>query len=294
MQFSLTAWAACAPGLREPQAWLAWARQPHVPLRQGLDSDLPALAELPAMARRRLSPLGRMAVQAAWWCQDAPAWPGQATQAPGNMACPVVFASRHGDTQRTLELQDALAAGQAMSPTAFGLSVHNAISAQYSIARSDRGNYIAVAAGVASAAAGLIEAMGLLADGAREVLLICHDEGVPLPYDRYVDPAESPGPAMAWAWAWRLSNVSSAPAQAARFTLSLAATDGLGPRPSSPSASPSTLLPFGLDLLRYALTDEACWTREVDGRCWTLRRQGAQTAASQHPMPRAMQTGAVA
>ncbi|MGJ4749106.1 beta-ketoacyl synthase chain length factor, partial [Leptospira sp. SA-E8] len=69
MQFSLTAWAACAPGLHQPQDWLAWARQPLVPLRLGRDGDVPALPEMPAMARRRLSPLGRMAVQAAWWCQ---------------------------------------------------------------------------------------------------------------------------------------------------------------------------------------------------------------------------------
>jgi hypothetical protein len=298
LQFSLTAWAACAPGLHEPQAWLAWARQPHVPTRQGLDSDVPALVELPAMARRRLSPLGRMAVQAAWWCQDAPMGGANQAMEPSHRDAtyPVVFASRHGDTQRTLELQDALAAGQAMSPTAFGLSVHNAISAQYSIARGDRGNYIAVAAGAASAAAGLLEATSLLADGAPEVLLVCHEEGVPLPYDRYVDRAESTGPSMAWAWAWRLGAASAAPAGAARFTLSLAPADDLGQQPPSPDprSAPCAVLPLGLDLLRYALTDEACWTREVDGQRWTLRRQGGPATASRDPVSRAVAAGAMA
>jgi hypothetical protein len=267
-------------------------------MRQGLDSDVPALVELPAMARRRLSPLGRMAVQAAWWCQDAPVEGASQALEPAHRDAtyPVVFASRHGDTQRTLELQDALAAGQAMSPTAFGLSVHNAISAQYSIARGDRGNYIAVAAGAASAAAGLLEATSLLADGAPEVLLVCHEEGVPLPYDRYVDRAESTGPAMAWAWAWRLGVASTAPAGAARFTLSLAPADDPGQQPPSPDprSAPCAVLPFGLDLLRYALTDEACWTREVDGQRWTLRRQGGPAAASRDPVSRAIAAGAMA
>ncbi len=270
MHFSLTAWAACAPGLHQHEDWLAWASQPHAPRRLGRDGDVPAVPEMPAMTRRRLSPLGRTAVQAAWWCQDAVDTTGDA---PGGTGCPVIFASRYGDVQRTLQLQDELASGQALSPTAFGLSVHNAISAQYSIARGDRGNYIAIAAGAASAAAGLLEAGSLLADGAREVLLVCHEEGVPAPYDRYVDPAESTDPSMAWAWAWRIAATDASDAQ---FTLTLGDADAGTATSAAPTAAPA--LPFGLDLLRFVLSGEPHWSRDIDGQSWTLQRQSGQSA----------------
>ncbi|QBK05263.1 3-oxoacyl-ACP synthase [Hylemonella gracilis] len=280
LHFHLNAWAACAPGLHQTQDWQAWARQPRLPLRQGLDSDLPALPEMAAMARRRLSPLGRMAVQAAWWCErganGSAAQPSSDPQASEMPPVPVIFASGYGDAQRTLELQDSLAAGQAMSPTAFGLSVHNAIGAQYSIARGDHANYLAVAAGPCSAAAGLVEAASLLADGAPEVMLVCHEEGVPPPYDRYTDPVESPTPAMAWAWAWRLTTAHDANPDC--FRLSLLDTEA-GDHAGAPE------LPFGLDLLRFVLlTLDNSDTRLDDGLPWR-RREGGQLWQMEHLRP---------
>jgi hypothetical protein len=53
---------------------------------------------------------------------------------------PLVFASRHGDVARSMDLLGALVSDQPLSPTGFGLSVHNAIAALYSIARGHRGN----------------------------------------------------------------------------------------------------------------------------------------------------------
>ena len=88
------------------------------------------------MQRRRIERLGRMAIQAACWCQEAE-----------ESGVPLVFASRHGDVARSMELLEALAADEPPSPTTFGLSVHNAIAALYSILRRDRGNYVAVAGG---------------------------------------------------------------------------------------------------------------------------------------------------
>lgn len=287
LHFHLSAWAACAPGLHQTQDWQAWARQPRLPLRQGLDSDLPALPEMAAMARRRLSPLGRMAVQAAWWCARSADGPADKTidpQTPGMPQVPVIFASCYGDAQRTLELQDLLASGEAMSPTAFGLSVHNAIGAQYSIARGDRANYIAVAAGPCSAAAGLVEAASLLADGAPEVMLVCHEEGVPPPYDRYTDPVESPTPAMAWAWAWRLTAAEGA--DPARFRLSL-----LDIEADAHLSTGTPELPFGLDLLRFVLLalDDTTAGRD-DAPTWR-RREGAQLWQLDHQRPTSMRAG---
>lgn len=123
IEFSITEWAAWAPGLAQREDWLAWARQPVLP--QG--EQTPALAEIPAMQRRRIERLGRMAIQAACWCEDA----GDDAQVS------LVFASRHGDVARSADLLNSLADDAALSPTAFGLSVHNAVAALYSITRGN-------------------------------------------------------------------------------------------------------------------------------------------------------------
>lgn len=125
IEFSIVDWAAWAPGLSERSQWLGWADAPYPP--QG--EDTPALAEIPAMQRRRIERLGRMAIQAACWCED-----GQGADSQ----VPLVFASRHGDVARSMDLLGALASDQPLSPTGFGLSVHNAIAALYSIARGQR------------------------------------------------------------------------------------------------------------------------------------------------------------
>ena len=150
IQFTIAEWAAWAPGLETADAWRVWARQPFPPHGQGT----PALGEVPAMQRRRIDRLGRMAIQTAYWCQRA--------EAEG---IPFVFASRHGDVACSVELLESLSRRETLSPTSFGLSVHNAIAALYSIVRGERGNYLALAAGHATPEAALVEAAGLLGDG---------------------------------------------------------------------------------------------------------------------------------
>ncbi|PSD26840.1 3-oxoacyl-ACP synthase, partial [Stenotrophomonas maltophilia] len=115
IEFSIVDWAAWAPGLSERSQWLGWADAPYPPVGE----DTPALAEIPAMQRRRIERLGRMAIQAACWCEE-----GQGADSQ----VPLVFASRHGDVARSMELLGALSNDQPLSPTGFGLSVHNAIA----------------------------------------------------------------------------------------------------------------------------------------------------------------------
>ncbi len=180
--FRVRRWAAWAPGLQTQEAWSAWLASPAWPLPAG-EGQAP-LAEVPAMTRRRIDPLGRAALQAAWWAQgDVPTGP-------------VVFASRWGEIARSVALLRELARGESLSPTAFSLSVHNASSAVYSIARGDTANYAAVSAGPASAAAGICEAVGLLAQGAPQVLVVSVEAELPEPYQDF-DP--HPGPTRAWA-----------------------------------------------------------------------------------------------
>lgn len=245
-EFTISAWAAYAPGLEIATQWNAWAAQPWLPVGDGV----PALSEMPAMSRRRLDPMGRMAVQVAYWCQAAE---------PG---VPMVFASRYGDATRSLELLAEVVRGEAVSPTGFGLSVHNAIGALYSIARGERAHQVAVAAGVASAAAGLVEAVALLADGAPEVNVVCYDAPLPGSYACFHDE-----PTARYAWAWRLR----APV-AGQSRIEITASCGREGEGEGEDADP--VLPFGLDVMRFALSGDTAFSRRADGTLWSLRRHG--------------------
>ena len=198
VSFVIESWAACAPGLDTPQRWSQWAAAPWLPEGE----PLAALAAVPPMQRRRFAPLGRLAAQAAFDLRGtAPA--AEAPQAADDVATvddvPTVFASRYGETTRCLDLLQAQVRGEALSPTAFALSVHNAMGAMIAIVREDRSNSSAIAAGRMTAAAGVTEAVALLADGAEAVDLIVYDAPLPRDYTQFEDE-----PMAHFAWAWRV------------------------------------------------------------------------------------------
>lgn len=243
IEFSIAGWSAWAPELTAPEQWQAWAKQPWLP--QG--ETAPALLEVPAMQRRRIERLGRMAIQAACWCEQADAEP----------EIPLVFASRHGDVARSLALLQSLVGQEPMSPTAFGLSVHNAVAALYSILRGSRSNYLALAAGAATVEAACVEAFGLLADGAPEVRVIVYEAPLPALYAGFADEPDA-----GFAWCWRLR-----PAGQPGIHLSLAwqAVEGV---PAVPS------LPRGLAALGFLLSEDDCMINVVDGLGWTWAKHG--------------------
>ena len=119
------------------------------------------------MLRRRAGFLGKMALEVAYQCL------GQ------RIDVPTVFSSRHGEASRSVDLLLDLAKGVPLSPTSFGLSVHNATGGLFSIARTDHANSIALAAGQSTVEHAVIEACGLLAEGEPAVLLVAYD--CPLP-----------------------------------------------------------------------------------------------------------------
>lgn len=193
-EFVIVDWAAYGAGLLQQQDWLDWAREaPRLPAP--LIDVVPPLTEMAPMMRRRVDRLGRLACQVAYWCKPE-----------GTPAMPMVFASRYGDAARSLHLLGDLAQEQALSPTGFGLSVHNAISALYSIACGDTQNTVVVTAGRATVLAALTEAAALLADGAEEVLIVYYEAPLPPPYDQFEDQ-----PALEYAWAWRVAAPSKVP-----------------------------------------------------------------------------------
>jgi hypothetical protein len=231
LQFSIRHWQAWAPGIEGADAWRAWFAAPGAP--RGDAS--PALAEMAPMQRRRVDHLGRMALQVAWWCQP-----------DATPATPLVFASRHGELSRTYEMLRTLARDEPLSPTHFGLSTHNAIGAQYGIARQLPANYCAVSAGAATAEAAFVEAAGLLADGAGEVLVVNYDAPLPPAYAPFRDEPDAD-----YAWAVRLALPQAGEASLSLRVSATGASDASGATvvDSSP-ADPAAVLPHGLDVLR--------------------------------------------
>lgn len=181
VRFSIARHAFWAPGLSSHDAWAAWAQAPY-PIVAGAE---PGVKAMPPMLRRRAGFLGKMALEVAYQCLD------------GRGDIPTVFCSRHGDVTRAVELLTDLANGEALSPTAFGMAVHNAIPGLFTIARGDRANHIALAAGAASIEHAVIEACGLLADGAPAVLLVACDCPLPELFTPFEECEEQP---FAWAW----------------------------------------------------------------------------------------------
>ncbi|GAB3066651.1 beta-ketoacyl synthase chain length factor [Stenotrophomonas tumulicola] len=243
IEFSVLDWAAWAPGLATRSEWQQWATAPWLPQGDGT----PGLSDVPAMQRRRIERLGRMAIQAACWCED-----GQGADS----TVPLVFASRHGDVERSMELLRALVAEEALSPTTFGLSVHNAIGALYSITRGHRGNLLALSAGKATVEAACLEAAGLLADGAREVRVVVYDPPLPALYSAFSDE-----PSTYYAWCWRLA--AAVPGRD-RLRLQWRAD-------AAPDDAPG-LLPHALELQRFLLAGDDRCTRVVDGQRWSWHR----------------------
>lgn len=172
----------------------------------------------------------------------------------GRKNIPVVFCSRHGEVRRSIEILEPLARDEPISPAAFSLSVHNAISGLYSIASVDTAPMTALAGGADGAAQGLIEACAQVAAGSEEVLLVSYDEPLPEIYQAYRDAPETP-----YAWAWLIT----AP-QGRAYSLSWQA-------PSAMDAEPETEA-FGLRMMRCFLSDAEQQTLSGQGKQWHWRR----------------------
>lgn len=228
--FAVRAWAAIAPGLLSQKEWLQWAEAPVRPMGR-TEVDLP---QIPPLSRRRLGHLAKMAVCVA------------DTVLPPELGAdiPVVWASRYGDADKALALLKTQSLDEPMSPTAFGLSVHNGIGAQHSILRGMRANAVCVASSHGAPEAGIVEAVGLLHDGAPEVLVVCYDEPLPIDYAGFHDE-----PVAEYAWAVLLT-----PLREEQPGFALRAME-IGKEPDKQAAVSATL-PHGLDVLHFLLQEQ--------------------------------------
>ena len=242
--FRLEGWRAWAPGLETPEAWQAWARAPQAVADDG--ATQPACAFLPAMQRRRLSRLARMCMETAWpLCGE-------------NEQLPFVFGSRHGETPRTLALLSDLADGAPLSPTAFGLSVHNAIAGQWSILRGQRGESTAIAGEADTFEHAVLEGALQLHAGASAALVVVAEQLPPPTYAPWI--ADVP---FSYAVALRLGRADGDAATAGTGWQLTQARGG----DSMPCA-----WPHALDFLRALLADETSLRHDWKTRRWNWQR----------------------
>ena len=185
------------------------------------------------MQRRRLSPLSKAAMATAF-----PLLEGR--------DIPVLCCSVHGEARRTYALLQDVANAEPLSPTAFGLSVHNAIVGQLSISLGIRSPALALAGGDFPLQSGLLEAIAMLAEGADALLLQFYEEPLPELYlHNTVSPARicatslllQAGTGSAEGYTARLKNGSQAAAASAfeqpeyQLPLIAALVDGRGSLP---------------------------------------------------------------
>lgn len=234
--FNIARWRAWAPGLASADEWEQWSRTP----RQLQDSnEAPDVSFLPAMQRRRLGRMARMAFAVGWPLSD------------GHERMPLVFVSRHGETPRTFDILRDLAADEPMSPTQFSLSVHNAVIGLWSILRGETSEMTALAAAGDGLEYGAFEAAALLAEGAPAVLLVVTEEQPPHAYARWIDDVPFPyavGLLLTPGNEWQLSlNIDTQGAQRTQW-------------------------PHALNLLQALHTDQSSCLHPWNNRLWKWQR----------------------
>ena len=239
LTFSIAQWQGWTQGFQDPDGWLDWAEHPYCPIG---DQSAPRLDFLPPMQRRRLSPLARAVFACAWPLADAHA------------GMPLVFASRHGETTRNFGLLQSLAADEPLSPTAFGLSVHNAIAAQWSIIRRETAESVALSVEDDGLEHAFIEAAMLFEQGHENVLVVLAEEQPPAPYAPWIKDVP-----VSYAAAFRLRPGTD-------WTLAL------GPPPGGDDEAAAQLWPNPLSLLRHLALRTPSWRHANRARAWTWTR----------------------
>ena len=158
MKASLLRWAAWAPGIESPATWEAWAKTP-APLPA---SGSPEAKFLPAMLRRRCTPLTRTMLTAAFGCAE-----------PDELArLRTVFASRHGSINESIGLLENVVRREKLSPATFSHTVHNAQAGLFSIAAGNRAASSSLSAQEDSWTAAWLEALCFLERDPREPVLV--------------------------------------------------------------------------------------------------------------------------
>lgn len=240
INFSVTKWSAWSPSLQTPESWIRWAETPSY--RETETAQQPAIKSIPPLLRRRFDLQGKMAAACVMDCLD------------DLNGIPIVFCSRHGEVARSAEMLSSMSNGEPVSPTAFSLSVHNAVAGLLSIIRADRSNYITISSRSSLVESGIIETYGLLNDGAEKVLLVVYGNTLPECFSAYKEQDEQ-----AFAFACLIEKDGS-------NRISLAASSTQAP------VSRRSDIPQELQVFRFFLTRQASLETAGRNKTWHWSR----------------------
>lgn len=123
----------------------------------GEDIDLSAI---PMMMRRKLSPVGKIAMSTLLKCYE-------------NEDVKLVYASRYGELERVVKLIKQEHEENEISPTGFSFSVHNSTIGLFSLMKTIYNSYNSIAAGENSFSSGLLDAVMN-----KEKTLFCYADSV--------------------------------------------------------------------------------------------------------------------
>jgi hypothetical protein len=239
LAFNIANCVAWASGLETPEDWSRWQKGQ---LLMQPELALPPLVDIPAMQRRRLSPFAKIALHCA-------------IEASGSAQTdiPCVFASRHGDLHRTTGLIEDIAQGKDLSPTQFGLSVHNAAVGLFSIFSGNRAPISAIAAGQSSFLVGLLDSVAKLkANKLPRILYVYCDLVVPDCYSQYVQNDVSVGVGLL---------IEAAETPAAMFELTQSQLEA-----AKQSAHQA------LDFMKFYMGDDSQYLATVNQQLWQLSK----------------------
>jgi hypothetical protein len=176
MDFQVDSWAAWAPGISTPEEWRDFYHDNRA-ITPEVSADV---AFLPAMQRRRLSTLARAAFHVIEKVME------------NADLCPSIFCSTYGETQRTYGILSDIAQQQEISPTAFSLSVHNAISGQFTIFFNNTHATTAMAPSENDYLIAFADALGQLNENAKSILLVFYEEALPEFYQPFARSTDYP------------------------------------------------------------------------------------------------------
>ncbi len=169
--FNINKLTPLSAGLTNDSEWRNWANNDHTWFAP---TDAVPYDLIPAMTRRRMSKLSKIAVQAA------------ISVSKNQTVDYIIFSSRHGELTRTVQLLQDIITGSDASPTAFSQSVHNTAAGLYTILTKQAIPVSSLSAGENTFPSALIEACTYLTQNpSHKVLVVDFDEPVPDVYRNF-------------------------------------------------------------------------------------------------------------